>query len=77
MSRYLHDDNLIARLKWAHTCSYGDFAAISGTVDVCTAEILAREVSDGVIAAGYDDAALEILRKKVACCLFNISRTYF
>ena len=45
--------------------SYGDFAAISGIVDVCTAEILAREVSDGVIAAGYDDAALEILRKKV------------
>jgi hypothetical protein len=31
---------------------------------VCTAEILAREVSDGVIAAGYEDAALAILRKK-------------
>eukprot|EP00042_Codosiga_hollandica_P054637 m.743975 g.743975 ORF g.743975 m.743975 type:complete len:615 (-) comp58949_c0_seq1:7-1851(-) len=45
-------------------CSYGDFAAISGVVDVCTAEILSREVSDGVIALGYEDAALEILKKK-------------
>ena len=49
----------------SHSHSYGDFAAISGIVDVCTAEILAREVSDGVIAAGYEAAALDILRKKV------------
>ncbi len=47
------------------TTSYGDFAAISGVVDLCTAEILAREVSDGVIAAGYEEAALALLRKKV------------
>jgi len=45
-------------------CSYGDFAAISCVVDVQTAEILKREVSDGVIAAGYEPEALEILKSK-------------
>jgi phosphoribosylaminoimidazolecarboxamide formyltransferase/IMP cyclohydrolase len=44
--------------------SYGDFAALSEKVDVSTARILRREVSDGVIAPGYDDDALEILRQK-------------
>jgi phosphoribosylaminoimidazolecarboxamide formyltransferase/IMP cyclohydrolase len=44
--------------------SYGDWAALSDTVDVLTARILSREVSDGVIAPGYDTEALEILRKK-------------
>ena len=45
-------------------CSFGDFAALSDVVDVPTARILSREVSDGVIAPGYEAAALEILRKK-------------
>ena len=44
--------------------SYGDWAALSDTVDVPTARILSREVSDGVIAPGYDAEALEILKKK-------------
>ncbi|ROW01747.1 hypothetical protein VSDG_02160 [Cytospora chrysosperma] len=44
--------------------SFGDFIALSDVVDVATASIISKEVSDGVIAPGYDDAALEILRKK-------------
>ncbi|MEH2933983.1 phosphoribosylaminoimidazolecarboxamide formyltransferase [Acutalibacter sp. JLR.KK004] len=44
--------------------SYGDWAALSDTCDASTARLLAREVSDGVIAPGYTEEALEILRKK-------------
>lgn len=44
--------------------SFGDFAALSDTVDVPTARILSREVSDGVVAPGYEPEALEILKKK-------------
>ncbi len=44
--------------------SYGDWAALSDVCDKQTAALLAREVSDGVIAPGYTDEALEILRKK-------------
>ncbi|KUI57212.1 Bifunctional purine biosynthesis protein ADE17 [Cytospora mali] len=44
--------------------SFGDFIALSDVVDVATASIISKEVSDGVIAPGYDDAALEILKKK-------------
>lgn len=44
--------------------SFGDMIALSDTVDVPTAKIISREVSDGVIAPGYEDAALEILKKK-------------
>ncbi|MCB8946028.1 MAG: phosphoribosylaminoimidazolecarboxamide formyltransferase [Ardenticatenaceae bacterium] len=44
--------------------SFGDWAALSDVVDVPTAELLRREVSDGVIAPGYEPAALEILRGK-------------
>ena len=44
--------------------SFGDFAALSAPVDEDTAEILAREVSDGVVAPGYTPAALERLRGK-------------
>lgn len=44
--------------------SFGDWAALSDVVDVQTAELLRREVSDGVIAPGYEPAALEILRQK-------------
>ncbi|ARP50868.1 MULTISPECIES: phosphoribosylaminoimidazolecarboxamide formyltransferase [Caproicibacterium] len=44
--------------------SYGDWAALSDTCDKETALFLKREVSDGVIAPGYTDEALQILKKK-------------
>ena len=44
--------------------SFGDFAAFSDTVDASTAELVAREVSDGCIAPGYEPEALKILREK-------------
>jgi len=44
--------------------SFGDLIALSDVVDVPTASIISKEVSDGVIAPGYEDAALEILKKK-------------
>ena len=44
--------------------SFGDFIALSDTVDASTAKLIAREVSDGVIAPAYDPEALEILKKK-------------
>jgi len=44
--------------------SFGDMIALSDIVDVPTASIISKEVSDGVIAPGYEPAALEILRKK-------------
>ncbi|MBP3304468.1 MAG: phosphoribosylaminoimidazolecarboxamide formyltransferase [Oscillospiraceae bacterium] len=45
-------------------CSFGDWVALSDVCDVTTAKLLAREVSDGVIAPGYEPEALEILRSK-------------
>ena len=45
-------------------CSFGDFIALSDVCDVVTANIIKREVSDGVIAPGYEPEALEILKKK-------------
>ena len=44
--------------------SYGDFAALSDVCDAATAKLLACEVSDGVIAPGYTDEALAILKTK-------------
>ena len=44
--------------------SYGDFIALSDTCDKATALLIKREVSDGVIAPGFTDEALEILRAK-------------
>ena len=44
--------------------SYGDFAAVSDICDESLAEFLRGEVSDGIIAPGYTDKALEILRGK-------------
>lgn len=44
--------------------SFGDFIALSDVCDVPTAKIIKREVSDGVIAPGYEPEALEILRQK-------------
>ncbi len=45
-------------------CSFGDWVAMSDVCDAMTAKLIAREVSDGVIAPGYTDEALEILRTK-------------
>ena len=45
-------------------CSYGDFIALSDVCDVSTANMIKREVSDGVIAPGYEPEALEILKSK-------------
>ncbi|MBQ8514027.1 MAG: phosphoribosylaminoimidazolecarboxamide formyltransferase [Ruminococcus sp.] len=44
--------------------SYGDFIALSDVCDVPTARMIQREVSDGVIAPGYEPEALEILKSK-------------
>ncbi len=44
--------------------SFGDMAALSDVVDAPTAQLLRREVSDGVIAPGYEPEALEMLRRK-------------
>ncbi len=44
--------------------SFGDFIALSDVCDVSTAKIIKREVSDGVIAPGYEPEALEILKAK-------------
>lgn len=44
--------------------SYGDFIALSDVCDESTAALIAREVSDGIIAPGYTDKALEILKGK-------------
>uniref|UniRef100_A0A3B3RC54 Bifunctional purine biosynthesis protein ATIC n=1 Tax=Paramormyrops kingsleyae TaxID=1676925 RepID=A0A3B3RC54_9TELE len=44
--------------------SFGDFIALSDICDVPTAKIISREVSDGIIAPGYEEAALKILAKK-------------
>ncbi len=44
--------------------SFGDFVSLSDVCDVDTARLIRREVSDGVIAPGYTDEALEILKQK-------------
>lgn len=45
-------------------CSFGDWVALSDVCDVTTAKMINREVSDGVIAPGYEPEALEILKAK-------------
>ena len=44
--------------------SYGDFIALSDVCDVCTAKMIKREFSDGIIAPGYEPEALELLKEK-------------
>ncbi|XP_065053193.1 bifunctional purine biosynthesis protein ATIC-like [Rhopilema esculentum] len=57
--------NAYARARGAdRMSSFGDFVALSDECDVPTAKIISREVSDGIIAPGYEPAALEILKKK-------------
>ena len=45
-------------------CSFGDWVALSDICDVTTAKMIKREVSDGIIAPGYEPEALEILKSK-------------
>ena len=69
---YFVDDRELSPLAYAYArargadrmSSYGDWVALSDVCDKQTAALLAREVSDGVIAPGYTDEALEILRGK-------------
>jgi phosphoribosylaminoimidazolecarboxamide formyltransferase/IMP cyclohydrolase len=69
---YFVDDTELSPLATAYArargadrlCSFGDFIALSDTVDVPTAKLIAREVSDGVIAPAYEPAALKILKAK-------------
>ncbi len=57
--------NAYARARGAdRMSSFGDFIALSDVCDVATAKIIKREVSDGVIAPGYEPEALEILKGK-------------
>lgn len=44
--------------------SFGDFIALSDICDIATAKIISREVSDGIIAPGYEEEALQVLSKK-------------
>jgi phosphoribosylaminoimidazolecarboxamide formyltransferase/IMP cyclohydrolase len=69
---YFVDDMELSPLAMAYArargvdrmSSFGDFIALSDTIDVSTAKLISREVSDGVIAPAYDPEALEILKKK-------------
>lgn len=58
--------------------SFGDFIAVSDVCDVPTAKIISREVSDGIIAPGYDDEALKILAKKKGgnYCVLQMDPSY-
>lgn len=57
--------NAYARARGAdRMSSFGDVIALSNIVDLPTAQIISKEVSDAVIAPGFSDEALEILRKK-------------
>lgn len=70
---YFVDDNIemtplanaYARARGAdRMSSFGDFISLSDVCDKATAQLIAKEVSDGVIAPGYTDEALEILKGK-------------
>lgn len=58
--------------------SFGDWIALSDPCDLVTAKIIAREVSDGIIAPGYDEDALELLKtkRKGAYNIVKIDPTY-
>lgn len=69
---YFVDDSELSLLATAYArargadrmSSFGDWAALSDPCDIATAQFLKREVSDGIIAPGFEPGALEILRKK-------------
>lgn len=83
---YWVDDLALSPLASAYACargadrmsSYGDFVALSDVCDVETATLLKREVSDGVIAPGYTDEALELLKtkKKGKYCILQMHSGY-
>jgi phosphoribosylaminoimidazolecarboxamide formyltransferase/IMP cyclohydrolase len=83
---YYVDDLKLSPLACAYACargadrmsSYGDFVALSDTCDTETATLLKREVSDGVIAPGYTDEALAILKskRKGTYCILQIDPKY-
>ncbi|MCD7721020.1 MAG: phosphoribosylaminoimidazolecarboxamide formyltransferase [Prevotellaceae bacterium] len=58
--------------------SYGDFIALSDECDEATARLIAREVSDGIIAPSYSPEALEVLRgkRKGTYCVLSIDPSY-
>ena len=58
--------------------SFGDFIALSDVCDKATALLIKKEVSDGIIAPGYDADALEILKakKKGGYCILQIDESY-
>ncbi|QLG72569.1 hypothetical protein HG535_0D02770 [Zygotorulaspora mrakii] len=58
--------------------SFGDWIALSNIVDVPTAKIISREVSDGIIAPGFEPEALEMLKKKKGgkYCVLQIDPNY-
>ena len=62
---FTHTANAYIRARGAdRMSSYGDFIALSDVCDEATATVVKREVSDGIIAPGYTDKALEILKEK-------------
>lgn len=83
---YYVDDLELTPLASAYACargadrmsSYGDFVALSDVCDKETATLLKREVSDGVIAPGYTDEALTILKskRKGSYCVLKIDPAY-
>ena len=83
---YYVDDLQLSPLATAYACargadrmsSYGDFVALSDVCDVETATLLKREVSDGVIAPGYTEEALALLKtkKKGNYCVLKINPDY-
>ena len=71
--------NAYARARGAdRMSSFGDFIALSDTCDKATALLIKKEVSDGIIAPGYDKEALEILsaKKKGGYCVLQIDASY-
>ncbi|MHC1694556.1 MAG: phosphoribosylaminoimidazolecarboxamide formyltransferase [Eubacteriales bacterium] len=83
---YVDDLNLSSPVAFAYArargadrmSSYGDFISLSDTCDEQTASIIAREVSDGIIAPDYTDKALEILKgkRKGTYNIIKIDRDY-
>lgn len=71
--------NAYARARGAdRMSSFGDFIALSNKVDLPTAQIISKEVSDGVIAPGFEPEALELLKKKKGgkYCVLQIDPDY-
>ena len=83
---YYVDDLELSPMAAAYACargadrmsSYGDFVALSDICDKQTATLLKREVSDGVIAPGYTDEAMAILKskRKGTYCVLKINPDY-